>query len=183
MSIHSSKRLGISAIAVLPILAIVIAFSATAVSAKAGDRPFKGTMVNNDAPGAPYPDFSTGDLQLWLDVEISGEIHATHIGKGVVDGFATINITDFVFGPQTPGGPVCSELIEGTIDFTAANGDEINMVMTENQLCIDTGIFTGQYEVVSGTGRFDSAEGVISASGLLLPGEPSVTELTGTIVY
>ncbi len=183
MSTYSSKRLGMTAIAVLAILTLVTVFSVASASAKAGDRPFKGTMVNSDIAGTPYADFSTGSLQLWLDVEISGEIHATHIGKGAVDGFATINISSFVFGPPIPGDPICSELVVGTINFTAANGDAINMVMNSNQLCIDTGIFSGQYEVVSGTGRFDSAEGVINASAMLISGEPSVTTLSGTIVY
>jgi hypothetical protein len=181
INFRAYKRYGLMLLTVLAVLTLVTV--ATTASAKAGDRPFKGTMVNIDDDGGFYTDFSIGELQFWLDVEITGVIHAIHIGKGTGDGFATINISDFFLGPVDPEAAPCSRLVEGTIDFTAANGDVLNMVMTENELCGDTGIFTGQYKVLGGTGRFASASGVIDASGMPVQGEPSVTTLTGEIVY
>ncbi len=165
------------ALAVLAVMTLATAVSVTTASARAGDRPFSGVMVNNDTPGAPYPDFSTGDFQLRVDVDISGEINATHLGKGTVDGSVTIIIAPLV------GEDACTQLAEGTIDFTAANGDELKMDMTVNELCFVTGQFTGQYEVYGGTGRFASASGTIDVSSVLVEGEPSVNTLTGTIVY
>jgi len=174
----ATKRLGLTFIAVLAVLAITTAFTVTSASAKAGDRPFKGIMVNNDTAGLPYPavDPVTGAPQLRIDVEISGEVRATHIGKGSVEGSVTIDFLPFILGG-------CSELVDGTIDFTAANGDEINMDMTVNSLCSTTGVFTGHYSIQGGTGRFDSASGEIDVSSVPVPGEPSVNTLTGTIVY
>jgi hypothetical protein len=167
----------LSALALLIAVSLITAFTEASASAKAGDRPFKGTMINNDTIVGFTIDNSTFPPKFIAVVEIEGEITATHIGKGTVAGTATID----VFPLFAYNG--CSSLIEGTIDFTAANGDEINMVMTVNELCGDTGIFTGQYEVIGGSGRFESAEGLIDVSGAPVDGEPSVSSLTGTIVY
>lgn len=164
------------AIAVLAVLTLITAFSVTSASAAAGDRPFKSQMVNNDQIVAFYDGIWDGEYQIRIDVAISGEVHATHLGKGEVDGFATIN-----FLPYLGGG--CSELVAGTIDFTAANGDLINMVMTANELCAPTGVFTGEYDIVGGTGRFEAADGVINTTSTPVSGEPSVNVLSGTIVY
>jgi hypothetical protein len=176
MSVKSYKYHGLTAIAVFAVLIFTTAFAVTSVSASAGDRPFKGTMVNNDQVVSFTPGVWDGEFQIRVGVDISGEIHATHLGKGEVDGFAVIN-----FLPYLAGG--CSHLIDGTIDFVAANGDEINMEMTVNQLCADTGLFTGEYEVTGGSGRFASAEGTIEVTGMPIQGQPSVNTLSGVIVY
>ena len=196
-NIRITSRFGIArrqflltALALLAAITLITAFTATAASAKAGDRPFKGVMVNNDSAGIPYAWFHpvTGKFHLRIDVDISGEINATHLGKGEVEGLASIDFWPVINGDPSDG--FCSNLIEGAIDFTAANGDVVNMVMTLNQLCPispTAGVFTGQYDVIGGTGRFSGADGVIDVSAILdlTSGStaPSVNTLSGTIVY
>jgi hypothetical protein len=197
-NIQTTIRFGIArrqflltALALLAAFTLIAAFTFTAASAKAGDRPFKGTMVNNDniVGFTFYPAghiLENSGLFNTLIVAIDGDINGTHLGKGTVSGAVTIDMTGIYFGG-------CSSVLEGTtgtIDFTAANGDVVNMEMTLNQLCPISGtegVFTGQYNVTGGTGRFSGADGVIDVTAVIdftaPPGAPSVNTLSGTIVY
>ena len=201
-NIRITSRFGIArrqflltALALLAAVTLLTAFTATAASAKAGDRPFKGVMVNTDnIVGVTFypidhpigPPFAGSLSPNTLIVHIDGKINATHLGKGTVSGDVIVDMTGIYLGG-------CSSVLEGTtgtIDFTAANGDVMNMEMTLNELCptsLTEGVFTGQYDVKGGTGRFSGASGVIDVTAVIdftaPPGTPSVNTLSGTIVY
>ncbi len=149
-------------------------------------EPFTAQMINNDSVvGATnYPaghPLAGQDPELTntLSVVIDGTITSTHLGEGTVAGEVTIDLTGLYSG----GCSAILEGTEGTISFTAEDGDVLNMIMTTNQLCGATGEFTGVYEIVDGTGKFASAEGVLEAKSFPVQGEPSVNSVTGTIAF
>ncbi len=160
--------------------------SATCGSTASSNETFTGEMVNNDTivGSTNYPEGhplagQDPELANTLSVVIDGTIESPQLGSGTVDGEVTVDLTELYTGG-------CSAILEGSegkISFTAEDGDVLNMVMTTNQLCGETGEFTGVYEIVGGTGRFATAEGVIEASSFPVPGEPSVNTLTGSISY
>jgi hypothetical protein len=157
-----------------------------AVASASSGESFTGEMVNNDSVvGATnYPEGHAlagqdPELTNTLSVEIEGTITSSHLGEGTVSGAVTIDLT----GLYTGGCSAILEGTEGTISFTSEDGDVLNMVMTTNQLCGATGEFTGVYDIVDGTGKFASADGVLEAKSFPVQGEPSVNTLTGTIDY
>ncbi len=170
------RFLGAATFAMVAVVFLATAPAPTA-SAAAGVRPFSGVMDNiNTVTGFAGP--------TQIIVEIEGELTATHLGRGGVSGLVIIDVATF-----GPGG--CTELVEGIIDFTAANGSVLNMVMTANELCMDlTGelTFNGQYVITGGTGRFDGADGLIDVSGISFESlsafvSHSVSALSGEISY
>lgn len=174
------SRFAYAVIAVIA-LAVVAAFGSgvfpwTGTASAAGKAvPFKGVMENTETSvGFEFPN---------LTLNIEGVVTATHIGKGSASGTLTIDVSAF-----GPGG--CTELVAGSIAFTAADGSVLDMAMTNNRACMDAnGVITaeGQYEVVGGTKRFGEAAGTIDfvteSLVTIVPGavSESVSSLSGRI--
>jgi hypothetical protein len=113
----------------------VMCLSPTHILAKKGgaDRPFKGNAQGSIVGGSGLPDDP-------LVVEYTG--NATHLGKFTRTERATLD---------GMGG------VSGTIDYVAANGDEL--FTTFIGVFVDLGIVEGTYTVEGGTGRFAGASG------------------------
>ena len=119
----------------LVILALLLAILPLLGSrpAQAEERPFHlsaaGTVLNGN-------------------VQATGR--ATHLGL-----FTEVGTLSFVPDPNDP----TRVLVNGSFTFTAANGDELNAVITEASLDLTTGIGTGAVSFTGGTGRFENASG------------------------
>jgi hypothetical protein len=101
--------------------------------AEAGERPFR----LNGAGTA-------------IDGVIQATGRATHLGLWTEAG--TLNLS------PDPNDPT-RVLASGAATFTAANGDELNGVITDGSLDLTTGIGTGVFSFAGGTGRFEDATG------------------------
>ncbi|HEX9940911.1 MAG TPA: hypothetical protein VGG03_02745 [Thermoanaerobaculia bacterium] len=75
---------------------------------------------------------------------------ATHLGL-----FTETGTLAFAPDPNDPNRVLAS----GSATFTAANGDELNGVITDASLDLTTGIGTGVFSFTGGTGRFEDASG------------------------
>jgi hypothetical protein len=121
--------------------------------------------------------------------QFSGTFHATHTGKGTVDG------TFVVAGFPPPCG-VGSVPITDFVTLTAANGDKINQTWSGttcqsggDQLANPTFHADQTYTITGGTGRFSTASGSGAVTvdstfpnGLFNPGTFTFCQ-KGTISY
>lgn len=78
---------------------------------------------------------------------------ATHLGLWTQVG--TLNFTPDANDPNLI-------LASGTATFTAANGDKLEVLAEDGVLNVSTGIATGVFRFVGGTGRFEQASGSAS---------------------
>lgn len=117
--------------------------ASTPNAAAAGEVPFKALMTGNAAFTSP------------TTVEFQNTGHATHLGRFVASGVAVLDSST----GSCPGGPNVPNVHTETL--TAANGDELVIRMV-NVAC-PTGPYTyrgtGQWTVLSGTGRFVNVTG------------------------
>jgi len=165
------------------VITIAVLSLALAAPAAAGvDRPIKGTVIGGGGPDVEAP--GCPGTPIWR-FNSPGTGNVSHLGK--VDSFLThCTYPDLTFG-------------EGTITFTAANGDEL--VIAQEGSCLpildESANFLGYtceatWTAVGGSGRFAHATG----SGTLdivgdvpggdtlfgLDGEMRV-DIAGTIAY
>jgi hypothetical protein len=140
------------------ILALVTVLLVFAIPAWAGDEvPIKGTVTGGHGPVAPAG--CDGDA-LWR-FESSGKGQMSHLGR--VD-YQLTHCTYFV--------PMSGIVFrDGTITFTAANGDTLVIAQTGTAGVVgdpaapDGWTMDGEWTVVDGTGRFAHATGTGSIVG------------------
>ena len=106
----------------------------------ASDLPLKGRLEG--AYTLAFPDATT------LLVSGEGTGTATHLGRFT---FEYEELVDLSTGTGT-----------GTYELTAANGDKLTFVVTDGSQSLITGIGTGHFRFIGGTGRFANATGIIS---------------------
>ena len=101
--------------------------------AQAGERPFRlnatGTVTNG---------------------VINATGHASHLGL-----FSETGELSFVPDPNNP----TQLLVSGTVTFTAADGDQLDVLIEDAVLDVTTGQAAGAFRVIGGTGRFADATG------------------------
>jgi hypothetical protein len=88
-----------------------------------------------------------------IEGNIQATGRATHLGLWTEAGTLT-----FTPDPNDPNRVLAS----GSATFTAANGDELNGVITEASLDLTTGIGNGVFIFTGGTGRFAEASGSVN---------------------
>jgi len=98
---------------------------------------------------AERPFSLTGAGTVGTDGVVSASGRATHLGL-----FTEAGQVNFVPDPNDP----TRVLATGTATFTAANGDELE-VLIDGSLDLTTGIATGVFTFDGGTGRFEGASG------------------------
>ena len=98
--------------------------------------------------------------------------NATHLGR--YDEMGTV-----AFSPT--GDPAVLH-VDGSIIYTAANGDELHAVVS-GELNGLTGAITATVSYVGGTGRFASASGSANLAGQLGDGGAISVTVAGTIDY
>ncbi|MFP4100042.1 hypothetical protein [Coleofasciculus sp.] len=105
----------------------------------------------------PFDLTGTGIVEVMTDdnVQLSGgDINAsgiaTHLGK-----WTQIGNLVFTFDQSKPDIIFAS----GDTTFTAANGDTLEAEIKNSELDTTTGISTGQFVFIGGTGRFQQAQG------------------------
>lgn len=113
---------------------------------------------------------------LVCEVSLDGTINVAHLGTGTMVGTTHV-AASFITG--------CTETTDdpGTVVWTAANGDTINLDIVANVSC--DGEFSGQYVVNGddpGTGRFTEASGTIDVSGSIIPVSEDLVNLIFTSV-
>jgi len=142
----------------LRLVALALVFTALAVpAASAADRPFKG-----HASGViqAFPDPIAGTPGV---VQYTGQ--ATHLGR--------FTRTEY-FNFDGFGG------IFGTMFFTAANGDRLDLNF-DGQFTPPTA--EGTYEITGGTGRFRDAAGTADFRAVLGPEGRVEVDFAGSIRY
>src|SRR4051812_23994623 len=141
----------------LQLVALALAFTALAApAATAADRPFKGHASGNIVALDP----STG-------VGIAQYVgQATHLGR--------FTRTEY-FALDGLGG------ISGTMVFTAANGDQLDLDF-DGQFISPTTV-VGTYEFTGGTGRFRDAAGTADFQAVLGPQGQVEVDFAGSIRY
>lgn len=171
-------------VALLTVLVMALAGAAPASGARteSHDVPFMGTVVGAEQgrifPGEPgFPEECEGYTWYFF---ASGIGKVTHLGKVA---FELEHCTTEISREFT-------EWEGGTITFTAANGDTLTLTESgESELLFPNGgpptgfTYVGAWEVVDGTGRFESAAGSGGFDGFGdIPGD-LVIDFTGMISY
>ncbi len=114
-----------------------------AISVAAVERPFacNGTGVAN---------FITDGAGNIVGATITSSGTGTHLGM-----WTSVGQLQFTPDPDNP------TIIHpsGSATFTAANGDKLVVVIDHADLDVTTGIVTGAFKFIGGTGRFEGATG------------------------
>ena len=161
------KSLGNRGRRVLMILsAAILVFSATSsiINARMEDhiKPFKATAKANTVAVSSPP---------ILEIYISGNGHATHMGKISIWQHHFVNIQLMTF-------------YDGEFVWTAANGDTIEGGYYGSMVPTSAGFeIHGYFTIDGGTGRFEGAEGGGIASGMQYFDNTADLRLDGTIMY
>lgn len=113
-----------------------------------------------------------GTAQFTGATTFVGSGQATHLGRYSESGTVA-------FSPTSD--PAVFH-IDGTITYTAANGDELNATAS-GELNTKTGAITATLTYTGGTGRFDDAEGTSTLTGQLAEGGSITVSVRGTIDY
>jgi hypothetical protein len=87
------------------------------------------------------------------DGSLSASGRATHLGL-----WTEIGELSLAPDPNNPNLLIAT----GNATFTAANGDQLEGVIEDGSLDVTTGIATGTFHFVGGTGRFEGASGTVS---------------------
>ena len=161
--------------------AILITISIVSCQKEAtGENPVTASFAlgkNNTHPLPFEGEYTTSAHILtgppMLQQEITGEGHASHLGKSSFVALSTLNLTT---------APPFS--LGGTATFTAANGDEFYTTFTGTATPNNEGgnVVVMQHTITSGTGRFANATGSFEGMTVAYPGhtEGSIT-YQGTI--
>jgi hypothetical protein len=126
------------------VLTLTLLVGTLAVTAT--ERPFS---LNGRGIAIPILD----DNGNFIGAEPTGSGNATHLGT-----FTNTGKVSFTPDPSNPN----ILLPSGGGVFTAANGDKLNFVIVSGTLDVSTGIGTGDFAFVGGTGRFANATGHVS---------------------
>ena len=123
-------------------------------------RPFRGHAAEVIIDVTPVPE--------GLLVTATGEGQATHLGRFTRLGRVVVHPED--------------GSVEGTVVFTAANGDQLFMDVVG--LPTTTAAISGTYTFTGGTGRFRNASGAADFVGLIAADGIHITvAFEGTIQY
>ena len=95
--------------------------------------------------------FITDDAGHVIGGTVSGSGTATHLGLYT-------NVGRITFIPD-PDNPILVHPA-GEATLTAANGDTLRLIVEDGVLDVTTGISTGHFRFVGGTGRFANASGI-----------------------
>jgi hypothetical protein len=108
-------------------------------------RPFS-------ASGNGIATFVTDGAGHVIGADVSGSGRGTYLGLWT-------NVGRLIFNPD-PDNPV---LVHPTGEgmLTAADGDQLRIVVEDGVMDVTTGIGTGHFRFVGGTGRFANATGII----------------------
>jgi hypothetical protein len=127
-------------------LVVTLALLAGSVAANATERPFS---INGG--GLAVPILNEAGQPIGIDVTGSG--NGTHLGI-----FTTAGKVFFSPNPNDPNQIIPS----GQATLTAANGDKLSFVVEDGSQSLITGVGTGHFRFIGGTGRFANATGIIS---------------------
>jgi hypothetical protein len=127
-------------------LMVTLSLLAGSVAANATERPFS---INGG--GLAVPILNEAGQPIGIDVTGSG--NGTHLGI-----FTTAGKVFFSPDPNDPNQIIPS----GQATLTAANGDKLTFVVEDGSQSLITGIGTGHFRFIGGTGRFANATGIIS---------------------
>jgi hypothetical protein len=108
------------------------------------ERPFSLT-------GSGIAAFITDGAGHVIGANVTGSGTATHLGL-----YTTVARITFTPDPDNP------ILVHpgGEATLTAANGDKLNLIVVDGVMDVTTGIGTGHFRFVGGTGRFANASGI-----------------------
>ena len=115
---------------------------------------------------------SRGTAQFISPTEFVGSGEATHLGR-----YSEAGTVSF-----TPTSDPAVLHVEGSIVYTAANGDELHANIS-GELNAVTGAVAASVSYVGGTGRFAAATGSSSLSGQLGAGGAISVSVSGRIDY
>lgn len=121
---------------------------------------------------ASRPHFSRGSAQFTSPTTFVGDGRATHLGNYTETGIVAFSPT---------ANPAVLH-VEGTLIYTAANGDELHATVS-GELNGQTGVVTAEITYDGGTGRFECATGSADLLGQLLAGGAIEVAVSGTIDY
>jgi hypothetical protein len=124
------------------------------------------------AAAAVRPHSSDGTAQFASPTDFVGMGHATHLGRYSESG-------SVLFSPTSDPAVLH---VDGSIVYTASNGDELHAIVT-GELNGLTGVITATLRYVGGTGRFEDATGAASLAGLAGPTGAISVSVRGTIDY
>lgn len=108
------------------------------------ERPFSLTGSGSAA-------FITDEAGHVIGATVNGSGTATHLGLYT-------NVGRITFTPD-PDNPILVHP-SGEATVTAANGDKLTFVVEDGVMDVTTGIGTGHFRFVGGTGRFANASGI-----------------------
>ncbi len=147
----------------------------------AGNLPFASAGSGAETPGATNCQTST----LGCTVTSSGVAMSVHLGKGTYSSSLTIYWTDYT---SNGDGGYCAPAL-GSSTLVAANGDTLNEIVSGTVCEVGSSsptashVFTGEYAITGGTGRFANAAG----TGAIVGGDDgngnSYYSEQGTISY
>src|SRR5215217_4855494 len=123
------------------VLTLTLVVGSLAVTAT--ERPFS---LNGKGIAIPIVD-GNGNV---VGAEPTGSGNATHLGMFT-------NTGKVIFTPDASNPNILHPTGGGV--FTAANGDKLNFIITNGALDLTTGIGTGDFAFIGGTGRFANAIG------------------------
>ena len=108
------------------------------------DRPFSLT-------GSGIGSFITDEAGHVIGATVNGSGTGTYLGL-----YTTVGRITFTPDPDNP------ILVHpsGEATLTAANGDKLNLIVEDGVMDVTTGIGTGHFRFVGGTGRFANASGI-----------------------
>jgi len=130
----------------IKILVLTLTLLAATAAASATERPF--SFVGG---GVAVP-ILNGDGQP-IGIDVTGTGNGTHVGQ-----FTTLGQVFFSPDPNDPTQIIPS----GQATLTASNGDKVTFVVADGSQSLITGIGTGHFRFVGGTGRFANATGIVS---------------------
>ena len=133
--------------------------------------PFKGRLRTTAATDPVF----CGPSVCGFNATITGGGRAAHLGRY---GWFSTHTVSFLTSPFTVSG--------GDLTLTAANGDQLfgTYSGTSQFVGVDLLTFTLNIEIDGGTGRFEGAEGSITATGEVDasdPANPSTATLEGSL--
>jgi len=123
------------------VLTLTLVVGSLAVTAT--ERPFS---LNGKGIAIPIVD-GNGNV---VGAEPTGSGNATHLGMFT-------NTGKVIFTPDASNPNILHPTGGGV--FTAANGDKLNFIIINGALDLTTGIGTGDFAFIGGTGRFANATG------------------------
>jgi hypothetical protein len=113
-----------------------------------------------------------GTAQFVSPTEFVGSGEAAHLGR-----YSEAGAVSF-----TPTSDPAVLHVEGSIVYTAANGDALHAHVS-GELNVETGVVVATVTYVGGTGRFEGATGSSSLSGQLGAGGAITVSVNGNIGY